>query len=231
MRKCAETIETSLPELQQEFLTIRHCALDLLRWARRYAHIEESDLPDAYRARYAQLLAYTPIFRPFLESLQGELLQHDDGTPASPEAQQLVTALQHYSAAIESARAFVGSVVSPPLELLFQDTEAFDQDWQTLPAETQAQLATELNDCCQFLLYDVATFDRSVSSIHRSLSEELDAVLYVLPVDSWRIIFTKDEDPVFHQLIVTLLRVVDADDLDATIESLVEVLFEDFRDD
>jgi hypothetical protein len=56
----------------------------------------------------------------------------------------------------------------------------------------------------------------------------LNASLYVLPVDAWRIVFTMDEDPVFEQIIVTLLRVVPADHLEGALTSLASVLYRDF---
>ena len=71
---------------------------------------------------------------------------------------------------------------------------------------SQGRLATELNDCCQLLLYDAAGFHRLVENIEQPLPEGLNASLYVLPVDAWRIVFTMDEDPVFEQIMVTLLR-------------------------
>jgi hypothetical protein len=231
MADCATVIESQLPPLQRTFLTIRHCALDLLRWARRFAPIEGSELPDQYRASYSRLLAYTPLFRPWLETMQRDLLLQSRDSPVSAEVQTMITALEHYMSAVESARAFVNSVVSPPMELVFHDTESFQADWKLLDASEQARLGTELNDCCQFLLYDSASFDRSVKNIQQRLAGGIDASMYVLPVEDWRIIFTMDEDPMFGQLIVTLLRVVRPDDLEQAIASLIQLLYRDLASD
>ncbi len=232
MEACANKIEQVLPQLQQEFLSIRRSALDLLRWERRYATVEGSELPAKYRESYRRLLAYTPVFRPFLEAMQKELLERSNETHATPELQQLLAALNHYVAAVESARAFVQSVVDPPLDLVFQDTESFDSDWKQIAAAKQGQLATELNDCCQLLLYEPSSFHKRVENIQQSLTDGVDASLYVLPVEDWRIIFGMDEDPVFEQLIVTMLRVVPAGQLDATVALLIDDLYRDLaRDD
>lgn len=228
MRECAKLIGATLPSLQRNFLTIRHCALDLLRWSRQFAEITESDLPDEYRASYARLLAYTPIFRPALESLQSDLLQRNANARVSDELQELLSQLTHYMAAIETVRAFLTSVVSPPMDLVFQDTHSFHEDWTKRGPEEQGLLATELNDHCQLLLYDAAGFHAGVQNIQHSLPQDLEAALYVLAVNNCRIVFSMDEDPVFRQIIVTLLRVVEVQDLEDTIASLLPILYRDF---
>ena len=230
-RECADQIDNGLPLLQRDFMTIRQCALDLLRWERQFAHFDDSKWPNDYRGSYARLLSYAPVFRPRLEAMQSDLLRQSRASHASPEVQRLLTALSHYLAVMESARAFVKSVVSPPMDLVFQDTESFQEGWKLLDSALQGRLATELNDCCQLLLYDSADFHRLVENIEQPLPEGLNASLYVLPVDAWRIVFTMDEDPVFEQIIVTLLRVVSVDDLEGALTSLARVLYRDFSHD
>ena len=48
--------------------------------------------------------------------------------PCFAGMQNLITALNHYLAAVESARAFVKSVVDPPMELMFDDTVSFQHN-------------------------------------------------------------------------------------------------------
>ncbi|MFN0129097.1 MAG: hypothetical protein ACKV19_20690 [Verrucomicrobiales bacterium] len=231
MRECADAIESGLPPLQRDFMTIRHCALDLLRWERKFAHIEGSELPNDYRAGYARLLDYAPVFRPGLEAMQRDLLQQSCAAPVSPELQRLLSALSHYLAVMESARMFVKSVVSPPMDLMFQDTESFQEGWQLLDPALKGRLATELNDSCQLLLYDSAAFHQLVENIQQPLSGGLIASIHVLPVDTWRVVFTMDEDPVFGQIMVTLLRVVQADHLGDALRSLAPMLYGDFSNE
>lgn len=228
MRASLDAIEIGLPSLQRDFMTIRQCALDLLRWERKFAPLEGSELPNAYRASYARLLAYAPVFRPRLEAMQADLLQLSRAAHVPPELPGLLTALSHYLAVMESARAFVKSVVSPPLDLVFQDTQTFQDGWNLLDPALRGRLATQLNDCCQLLLYDSAAFHQLVQHIQQPLGEGLSASLYVLPVDDWRIVFTMDEDPVFEQIMVTLLRVVQADGLENSLASLLPMLYRDF---
>jgi hypothetical protein len=231
MVACADLVDASLPGLQNEFLVIRHCALDVLRWVKRFGKGNGIELASEYRSSYARLLDYTPIFRPFLEGFQKDLLKQTNSENVPTEVQRLLGSLNHYMAATDSAKAFLNSVVSPNLDLVFHETDAFVEDWQSLDIAIRGQLATELNDHCQLLLYDQAGFEDSVENIHRPLAEGVDASLYVFSVEGWRIIFAMDEDPVFQQLVVTLLRVVTADLLDPAIDDLVQVLYQDFSND
>ncbi|KAA5535680.1 hypothetical protein FYK55_28365 [Roseiconus nitratireducens] len=228
MRETAEQIESVLPSLQADFLTIRHSALDLLRWEKRFAHIEDSDLPAQYRERCGQLLSYTPLFRPALEAMQRDLLERSKRSKIFPELQALLAALNHYNVAIESARGFVQSVVNPPMDLVFHETEQFLTDWDTVDTQQRAELATVLNDSCQLLLYDQAGFRQAVQEIQHPVSDGVDSSLYVLPDGRWRIILAVDEDPVFAELIVTLLRLVPNDRLEPALQSVMDGLYRDF---
>ena len=225
MRDCANTIDENVPHISQAFLTVRHSALDLLQWTQRSGKIEGSELPANYRASYAKLVAYTPIFRPFLESMQHELLALSKGPDHHPDVKLLLSALTHYNAVADSARSFVGSVVEPPLELVFHHTDIFDQDWQTIAAAEQGHLATEFNDCCQLLLYEPSEFRRRVEDIRAPLADGMEASLFALPVDDMRLLFTVDEDPLFEQMAVTLLRVVEFRDFENACDSVTRDLY------
>lgn len=225
MHDCAEAIDAALPEIEQSLLTIRQSALDLLVWTQHSAYIEGSELPAQYRASYAKLVTYTPILKPRLEAMQQELLSMTQDARVHPNVRLLLTALIRYNAVADSARAFVKRVVEPPLELVFEDTDVLQADWQNFAPADQARLATAINDCCQCLLFDPAEFDRRVDGIQPQLINGMDASLFVLPAGDVRILFTVDEDPVFEQLTVTLLRVVYSDQFDAACTALTQSLY------
>lgn len=231
LRDCTAAIDASLPKIERAFLTSRHSALDLLRWTRRSGKLDGSQLPAQYRSSYATLVEYTPVFKPRMEAMQHDLLalRHDAGL--HHDVQQLVSALTRYNGVAESARRFVKSIVEPPLELVFHDTQTFHLDWQPLATEEQSRLATEFNDCCQLLLYDHASFERRVESVQPDLADGVEASLYVLPIDHWRVLFTVDEDPVFKELTVTLLRVVRLSDFDQACRSVIHSLYRDLTND
>ena len=231
MRDCADAIDESLPQLEESFLAARHSALDLLRWTQRWGHIEESDLPAQYRASYAKLIEYSPVFRPRSEAMQQTLLSYSKDKEVDPDVRRLLSALSRYNAVADSARCFVKSVVEPPLELVFHDTESFQRDWQACDAAVRGHLGTEINDCCQQLLYDPAEFDQRVQRVRPQLADGIDASLCVLPVDDRRVLFTVDEDPVFEQLTVTLLRVVPEVEFEDARESIIDDLYRGLKDE
>jgi hypothetical protein len=223
---CSATIESNLPDIEKALVTIRHVALDLLLWTQRSGKIEGSELPGEYRATYGRLIAYAPIFKPMLAALQDELLLLNKEPRLRPEAQRLISALNRYNAVAESARGFIRSVVEPPLELVFHETDTFISDFQALTSDQLAQVATEVNDCCQLLLYDPMEFRRRVEHVRPQLAEGLDATLVVLTVsDGLKVIFTVDEDPVFEQLTSTLLRVVPEHELAKATDDLTRALY------
>jgi hypothetical protein len=111
------------------------------------------------------------------------------------------------------------------MELVFQETNLFVEEWQTYSVEERGHLASELNDCCQFLLYDESEFGRRAVEVRPQLPDGMEASLFTLPADAVRILFTVDEDPVFGQLTVTLLRAVQAGSYDEACESVIQALY------
>lgn len=229
IHNCADTIEEFLPQIEGALVTVRHAALDLLQWTARSAKIEGSELPAEYRASYGRLIEYAPVFNPFMKSFQDELLRLNCNSRLDAEVQRLVSLVSRYNAVVDSARGFVRSVVEPPLELVFHETQSFLEDFDTLPNEQMTQLATEVNDCCQLLLYDPAEFNRRVQHVRPDLAKGIEASLTVLDVSgNYHVVFTADEDPVFHQLIITLLRVLPEDQLPGAKDELTRTLYKHF---
>ncbi|RKX40162.1 MAG: hypothetical protein DRP64_13075, partial [Verrucomicrobia bacterium] len=178
-----------------------------------------------YRASYARLVSYTPIVKPRLEAMQQELLKLARDPEADESVQALLSAITRYNGAMDTARRFVQAIVDPPLELTFQETNLFTEDWQGYSVEERSHLASEMNDCCQFLLYDESEFNKRAEAIRPQLADGMEASLFALPVDTVRILFTVDEDPVFGQLTITLLRAVRADCRDEACESIIQTLY------
>jgi hypothetical protein len=60
------------------------------------------------------------------------------------------------------------------------------------------------------------------------LPNDLSSSLFVFKIDvQLRAILTFEKDPLFNQSIITLLRVVNHDDLDKTFKSVSESLYQD----
>lgn len=226
----AHAIDRHLPRFEEAFVTIRHAALDLLRWTQRTGRIEGSTLPDEYRASYARLVSYTPKFKPRLEAMQQELLKLARDPEVDKGVSALLSSITRYNGAMDTARRFVQAIVAPPLELVFQETNLFVEDWQAYSVEEQGHLASELNDCCQFLLYDESEFNNRAEAIRPQLADGMEATLFALPIDAVNILFTVDEDPVFGQLTITLLRAVRADSHDEACETIIQALYGDLTE-
>ncbi|MEN8189899.1 MAG: hypothetical protein ABFS19_08635 [Thermodesulfobacteriota bacterium] len=228
METAARTIEQNLADIEESFLVIRHASLDLLRWTRRAGRIEGSPLPGEYRASYARLISYAPIFKPRLEAFQHELLELSRQPGAESAAPRLLSAITRYNAVLDSARRFVQAIVDPPLELVFQETNLFLDDWQNCSVGDRSAMASRLNDCCQLLLYDKTEFDRRTEKVRPRLADGIDASMYSMAIDKGRILFSVDEDPVFEQLTVTLYRLVDEEKFADACEVVFQVLYTDF---
>lgn len=228
MAQGADAIEQNLPIIEGAFLRIRHASLDLLRWTRRDGHMEGSGLPQAYRASYARLISYAPIFKPRLEAFQHELLEWSRHPHVKAEVQRLLSAITRYNGVMDSARSFVQAIVDPPLELVFQETNLFLEDWGRCSIEGRGRMATRLNDCCQFLLYEPSEFDRCAKEVRPQLADGVDASMYSMAIDKARILFSVDEDPIFGQLTVTLYRIVPEETFGDACESVFQTLYSDF---
>jgi len=229
MHEAAEAIERNLPIVEDAFLVVRHCAQDLLHWAQRYAVLEGSTLPDNYRKSHARLIAFAPVFKPRLESLQMKLLERVSGGDVEPGANQLLSAITRYNAVLDTARRFIRAVVEPPLELVFAETKEFLADVEEIPVSERGAIASELNDCCQSLQYDRAVFEEKVVPVRWQQPEGIDSSLVVFDSNGMRILMTVDEDPIFGQITVHLLRAVCADDFGKACALVNEALCDEWR--
>lgn len=229
MNHAAETIEENLPVIEETFVTIRHAALDLLRWTRRSGHLDDSDLPEKYRQSYAALISYTPQFRPKLLLLLNKLLEWAHHVDSDPAVQKLLSAITRYHGVLDTARGFVRAIVDPPLELVFQETQGLVEEWEKLDYPIRAALGTELNDICQFLLYDKEKFEAGVEEVHHQVAEGIDASLFAVACEGHKVLFSVDEDPLFGQLTVTLYRAVASEAFDETCEDLFDKLYHELR--
>lgn len=228
MREATDSIEKHLPKIEQAYLTVRHAAVDLLRWTKRSGHVEGSPLPDRYRECYGRLISFSPILQPRLENLQQDLIELAGSSNASQEVRLLLSAVTRYNGMASTARSFIRAIVEPPLDLVFQETNLFLDDFEGYSIDTRSQIATMLNDCCQFLLYDVPAFESAVKRIHVDLPGDVDASLCVLTCDKDQVLFTVDEDPLFGQLTVNLLRLVPDSAFEDACASVITSLYQEF---
>ena len=230
LRRCGGVIEDNVPGIEDAFLVSRHSAIDLLRWVEHDEGGDRSELTLRYRKSYADLVSYSPVFKPYFEQMIQRLLGLGRQDLVAAEANSVLVALTRYNALADSARSFVRSIVEPPLELVFHETESFIADWELLTHAERGDLATEFNDCCQLLLYDEPGFDRQAEVIHVSLCDGVDASLFAFTWGEHRILFTVDRDPVFDELVITLLHVVQSEKVFQIVEKVKRTLYEGLSD-
>lgn len=229
MAASAKAIERNLPVVEDSFLQVRHCAQDLLHWARRYGDVEDCHLAEEYRACHARLTSFSPVFKPRLESLQLDLVIAAAGDDADPGVKRLLSAITRYNAVLDTARRFVQAVADPQLELVFAETDLFLQDIQRIPLNIRGPVASELNDCCQGRLYDPLSFDQAVRPLGLHQPEGVDSSLVVFESHGIHVLMTVDEDPIFGQLTVHLLRAVGEDAYDGACAAVTEALCNEWR--
>ena len=99
-------------------------------------------------------------------------------------------------------------MVKPPLELVFEETASFLEDLQAIELPLRRELASNLNDICQSLLYDPQRFESAVEHVTLDCEPGMDSSLVVFRHAGFTLYLTVEEDPIFGHLTVQLLRAV-----------------------
>lgn len=114
------------------------------------------------------------------------------------------------------------------MELQFDTTRRFEKDLKRLSPKDQGRVAASIDKYAA--MFDIEQGDptRHIYQPHKILLPEgLDSSLYVLrATEQIRVILTIEDDPIFGRKIVTLIRVVNHDDLDRAFNSIAESLYQ-----
>lgn len=105
----------------------------------------------------------------------------------------------------------------------------FDKDLKKLSSLDQNTIAKKINQLID-LLKDNQNTSNHLHKIHKfHFGANLDSSLYVLKTNKdLRVILTSEEDPLFGEHILTLLRIVKHDDLDKTFRGIAESFNQSF---
>ena len=116
------------------------------------------------------------------------------------------------------------------MNLLFNTTEDFENDLSNLAASTRAKITERVNLLAGEFVRDKKAFARHARQPYAvALDNGYKSSLYSVEVESnVCALMTIEDDPIFEQVVVTLLRVVERAQLEATYRSLVEALYQDF---
>ncbi len=117
------------------------------------------------------------------------------------------------------------------MDILIESTKRFEKDIKSLSEKDKAITITKINNYANLLVTQPTVANRY---IHRlPLVAQLngyESSLSILKVSyKLRAILTIDEDPIFGQIIITLFRVVQRDDLDKAYQGIAESLYQDLR--
>ncbi|MEA5523166.1 hypothetical protein [Limnoraphis robusta] len=125
------------------------------------------------------------------------------------------------------------------MDVLIESTKRFEKNLKKLTQEEKAATVQAINDCASLFPTQKADVYRKLRrSISLRLPSDLDlkgyeSSLYILRVSRKRkrliVILAVDEDPIFGQVIFTLFRVVQPDDLDKAYKSVAESLYQELR--
>ena len=116
------------------------------------------------------------------------------------------------------------------MNLLFNTTEDFENDLSNFEEATRSKITERVNLVAQAWIHDKETFARHARQPHAvTLENGYQSSLYVVQIQpEIYVLLTIEDDPIFDQVVATLLHVVERTRLDATFTALVEALYRDF---
>ena len=115
------------------------------------------------------------------------------------------------------------------MDVLIESTRSFENDLGRLNDDEKAITISTINDCASlFPTQKVEVYRKLRQSSFGSGLNGYESSLYTLKVSQrLRAILAVDEDPIFGQVIFTLFRVVNPDDLDKAYQSTAESLYQE----
>ena len=116
------------------------------------------------------------------------------------------------------------------VNLLFNTTEDFETDLSNFDQLARERIAERVNLVAGEWIHDKKAFARSARQPFAiTLDDGYESSLYAVEVGPKIVaLLTIEDDPIFGQIVVTLLRVVESAQLDAIVKTSVETLYRDF---
>jgi len=117
------------------------------------------------------------------------------------------------------------------MELLFESTKRFEKDLKSFDKHDKKRIISALNQYGSKVRDDWSIVPSKVRPLPMpQLKDALDTTLYVLRVNpKIRVILALDEDPIFDQIIISLLRVGRHNKLENMVRGLAESLYQDMQ--
>lgn len=115
------------------------------------------------------------------------------------------------------------------VDILIESTIDFEQDLGKLAPDLNTVVMESINNCGSlFSGHKRFPYDRLQLLPLRSSLKDYDSSLYVLNVlEKLNVILTVDQDPIFDQVIFTLFRVVQQDELNRAYQHIAGSLYQE----
>jgi hypothetical protein len=117
------------------------------------------------------------------------------------------------------------------MDILVESTKHFEGDLANLEAVDRASTIQKINDCASLFSTHKADVYRKLRRLRIPPNlNGYESSLYTLRISQkLRVILTVDEDPIFGQVIFTLFRAVDPDQVEAAYQGVSESLYQELR--
>ena len=114
------------------------------------------------------------------------------------------------------------------MDILYQSTKRFEKDLSSLGAEEKNRAVKAINRLGEETLLNEGSHKlKLVKPLSVELAEDLDSTLYVYrATPRIRIVLTVDNDPLFDEVVVTLLRAVTCDKMHQAFRSMAESIYQ-----
>ena len=117
------------------------------------------------------------------------------------------------------------------MDILIESTKNCEKDLSKLSQAERETVINQINECADIFLTNKSTVYHKLHRLNLpSLANGYESSLYILKASQkLRVILTVDEDPIFGQIIFTLFRAIQHQDLNKAYNSVAESLYQDFR--
>jgi hypothetical protein len=115
------------------------------------------------------------------------------------------------------------------VDILIESTKGFENDLTKLSEDERAAAIQKINDCASLFPTHKADVYRKLRRLRLpSNLNGYESSLYTLRVSrTLKVILAVDEDPIFGQVIFTLFRTVEQDELERAYQNVAESLYQD----
>ncbi|MBD2571199.1 hypothetical protein [Anabaena lutea] len=116
------------------------------------------------------------------------------------------------------------------MDILIESTKDFEKDLEQFTDTEKFRIIKEMNRYFELLSSENNSFYQNSEQLRNiKLNHSYDSTIYSLKInDEQRIILTIDDDPIFGCILVTLFRIVDAEDAQKAYNAIAEFIYQDF---